>query len=247
MKVIIAIFLILLPVVSYGECVLKVRVADFRPQYYQDAQGQWKGVAVEIVQALFKEADCEINFVIAPWKRALYLMEHGGIDVLLNMSWTQERERYTDYIGPMLDENQMMIVKTDFHYKIDHLDDIKNLPKRIGIQRGVYYGGAFMNKLRTDQQFFDQFEYGQRDSNSDKLIKGRILGMIHNQYTAAYRIERFFVKGDFKQHPFIFHSNDVYFGFSKKGVSAALRKKFEQAFSRLSAKGVLEEIALKYR
>lgn len=236
-----------LPVFSYGECVLKVRVTDFRPQYYQDAQGKWQGVAVEIAQALFKEADCRIDFVTMPWKRALYLLEYGGLDVLLNMSWTQEREVYTDYIGPMLDENQVMIVKNDSQHKITHLDDIKNLPKRIGIQRGVFYGDAFMSKLDTDQHFYNQFEYGEEDSNTEKLKKGRILGMIHNQYTAAYRIEHVFVKGDFKQHPFIFHSNDVYFGFSKKGVSSSLREKFEHAFLRLSSTGILEEIALKYR
>jgi len=232
---------------SYGECLLKVRITDFRPLYYQDVQGKWQGVAVEVAQALFKEADCKIEFVTIPWNRALFLLEHGGLDVLMNMSWTPQRELFTDYIGPMLDEKQVMIVSNESQYNITHLDDIKNLPKRIGLERGVHYGDAFMNKLRTDQQFFDQFEYGERNSNSDKLIKGRILGMIHNQYTAAYRIKHVFAKGSFKQHPFIFHVNDVYFGFSKKGVSAALRKKFEQAFARLSAIGGLEEIALKYR
>jgi len=224
-----------------------VRTTDFRPQYYQDDQGKWQGVAVEIARAVFKEADCRMQFVVMPWNRALYLLEHGGLDVLLNMSWTPQRELYTDYIGPMLDEKQVMIVNNDSQHKITHLEDIKNLPKRIGIQRGVYYGAAFMTKLHTDQRFFDQFEYGDNDSNTEKLKKGRILGMIHNQYTASYRLKQVFVKGRFKQHPFIFHDNDVYFGFSKKGVSEALRKKFEQAFSRLSARGVLAEIAFKYR
>jgi ABC-type amino acid transport substrate-binding protein len=246
-KIIVAILLIVIPFYSYAECLLKVRITDFKPLYYQDTQGKWQGVAVEVTQALFKEADCEIQFVTMPWKRALYLLEHGGLDVLLNMSRTEEREIYTDYIGPMLDENQVMIVKNDSQHQIAHLDDIKNLTKRIGIQRGVYYGAAFMKKMRTDQRFSDQFEYGDQDSNTEKLKKGRILGMIHNQYTASYRLKHLYVKGAFKQHPFIFHDNDVFFGFSKKGVSGTLRKRFEQAFSRLSAKGVLAEIALKYR
>ena len=247
MKIFVAIILITLPLFSYAQCALKVRVTDFRPQYYQDDQGKWQGVAVEIARALFKEADCRINFIAMPWNRGLHLLEYGGLDVLLNMSWTQQREIYTDYIGPMLDEKQVMIVNNDSQHKITHLDDIKSLPKRIGIQRGVYYGAAFMKKIGTDQRFFDQFEYGNNDSNTDKLKKGRILGMIHNQYTASYRLKHLFVKGTFKQHPFIFHDNNVYFGFSKKGVSAALRKKFEQAFSRLLAKGIIEKITLKYR
>lgn len=147
----------------------------------------------------------------------------------------------------MLDERQVMIVKRDSQYAIASLDDVKKLSKRIGIQRGVFYGDGFMNKLKTDQQFRDQFEYGDSDSSSEKLKKGRILGMIHNQYTAAYRVEHVFSKGVFKQHPYIFYQNNVYFGFSKKGVGAAIRKRFEQAFLRLSSRGTLEKIALKYR
>jgi len=246
-KIFITILLICAPVVSYGNCILTVRVAEFRPQYYQDAGGHWQGIAVELVQALFKEADCRIKFITTPWKRALYLLEHGGLDVLLNMSWTEERALYTHYIGPMLGENQVLIVSQNTEYKIDSLEDVKKLPKRIGIERGVFYGSALMHKLQTDQQFFNQFEYGSSESNTDKLIRGRILGMINNQYTAAYKIKHVFSKDAFKQHPFMFHQNAVYFGFSKKVVNVALRKRFEQAFSRLLARGVLETIASKYR
>ena len=239
--------LLLLSSVSYGECLLSVRVSDFKPQYYQDEKGRWRGVAVELTQALFKEANCRIKFVKTPWKRGLHLLEYGGIDVVLNMSFTKEREVFTHFIGPMLDETQVMTVKKNSDYIITSLDDIKNLPKRIGIQRGVFYGEAVMSKLKTDQLFYDRFEYGSNQTNILKLNKDRILGVLSNQYTTVYKIKEVFPKGVYKQHPFIFFKNNVYFGFSKKGVSEEVREKFVQALSRLQARGALEDISAKYR
>lgn len=246
-KSLLVLLMFCIPTLSYGDCQLTVRVSEFKPQYYQDSQGLWHGVAVELTQALFKEADCRIKFIKTPWKRAIHLLEYGGVDVVLNMSWTQARAKFTHYIGPMLDETQVMTVKAESDYKITSLEDIKKLSKRIGIQRGVFYGEALMNKLKNDPVFQDRFEYGSNESNKEKLEKDRILGLLNNQYTTAYKISEVFNKGVYKQHPFVFFKNNVYFGFSKKSVSSALREKFGQALIRLQAVGTLEKIAAKYR
>ena len=247
LKKIFTVILLILSTFSYGECLLTVRVAEFKPQYYQDEQGRWQGIAVELTQALFKEANCDITFTKTPWNRAIHLLEYGGIDVVLNMSPTQERAKYTHFIGPMLDETQVMMVKKNSQYKITRLEDIKQLPKRIGIQRGVFYGAAMMHKLANDGQFQDKFEYGSNESNLKKLQKGRILGVISNQYTAAYNIKQLNSPGAFKLHPFVFNRGEVYFGFSKKGVSSALRQRFEQALIRLQDKGALLRITATLR
>ena len=235
------------PLISYGACNLSVRVTEYPPQYHQNSVGEWQGLAVEMTRALFQQANCEITFVDVPWKRALFLLERGGIDLLLNMTVTAPREKYVHFIGPMLDETQVLTVAKNSHFKIDKLDDIKLLSKRIGIDRAVFYGPEFAEKMNTDFYFSDKFEYADNKSNMAKLSAGRVLGIMSNQYTAAYRIRHVLAKGRFKLHPFYFNQTFVYFGFSKKSVSKEMLARFQRAYDVINMNGVFLEIQTKYQ
>jgi len=223
-----------------------VRVTEFKPQYYLDSDGQWQGVAVAITRALFKQAKCDITFVDVPWKRALHLLDQGGVDLVLNMTATANRQKYVHFIGPMLDETQVLIVDQDSDHIITELDDIKHLSKRIGIDRGVFYGSLFAQKMTTDSSFVDKFEYADNSSNMLKLISGRVLGILGNKYTASYRVHHLLPKGKFKLHPFVFNQSFVYFGFSKKSVSTDLLSRFERAYETIRQNGTLQDIRKRY-
>ncbi len=236
----------LIPLSSHGTCNLTVRVTEFKPQYYLDSDGQWQGVAVAITRALFKQAKCDITFVDVPWKRALHLLDQGGVDLVLNMTATANRQKYAHFIGPMLDETQVLIVEQDSDHIITELDDIKHLSKRIGIDRGVFYGSLFAQKMTTDSSFVDKFEYADNSSNMLKLISGRVLGILGNKYTASYRVHHLLPKGKFKLHPFVFNQSFVYFGFSKKSVSTDLLSRFERAYETIRQNGTLQDIRKRY-
>ena len=237
----------LMPLSSYGNCNLSVRVTEFKPQYYLASDGKWQGIAVDITRALFNQAKCDITFVNVPWKRALHLLEQGGVDLVLNMTATVDRKKYAHFIGPMLDETQALIVAKDSDHKITKLDDIKRLSKRIGIDRGVFYGSLFAQKMTTDSSFVEKFEYADNKSNMLKLISGRVLGILGNKYTASYRVQNLLPKGKFKLHPFVFSQSFVYFGFSKKSVSKKLLAQFERAYIAISQNGILRDILQKYQ
>ncbi|NQZ30708.1 MAG: amino acid ABC transporter substrate-binding protein [Oceanospirillaceae bacterium] len=246
-RLILGVFLCFTSQFSYGACNLSVRVTDYQPQYYQDSNAQWQGLAVEIAEALFKQAKCDITYVKLPWKRAIFLLERGGLDLLLNMTITAPREQFTHFIGPMMDEIQVLTVAKNSHLKINTLDDIKQLNKRIGIDRGVFYGPEFALKIKTDSSFTKKFEYADNSSNMAKLSAGRVLGIISSHYAAVYRIKNVLAKGQFKLHPFYFHKTLVHLGFSKKTVSKELLRRFQQAFDVINKNGVLLKIQQKYQ
>ncbi len=239
--------LCLIPLFSYAACNLSVRVTHYQPQYYQDSKGEWQGLAVDITRALFKQAKCDITFVDVPWKRALFLLQKGGLDLLLNMTITAPREKYTHFIGPMLDETQVLIVAKDSQFQIEKLDDIKLLTRRIGIDRGVFYGPEFEEKMNTDSSFSDKFEFADNSSNLAKLSAGRVSGILGNKYTAAYRINNVFAKGRFKLHPFNINQTFVYLGFSKQSVSKSMLVRFQNAYDVISKNGVLLKVQQKYQ
>jgi len=240
-------FICLFPILSYGVCNLSVRVTEYKPQYYQDAAGQWQGLAVDITRALFKQAKCEITFVDVPWNRALHLLHRGGLDILSNMTVTAPREKYSYFIGPMSDETIVLTVPKNSHYKIEKLDDVKLLSKRIGIDRGAFYGAEFAEKMKSDLSFAEKFEYSDNRSNAAKLSAGRVLGILDDHYAAAYRINNLFGREQYKIHAYRFYQTFVYFGFSKKSVSSEMLKRFQRAYEIINQNGVLREIQKKYQ
>ncbi len=79
---------------------IKLRVIEFPPFYYQDENGQWTGLEVELAEALLKEAGLKPEYVPLPWSRALKSMEVGEAELMMNLVKTPEREEYMHFIGP---------------------------------------------------------------------------------------------------------------------------------------------------
>ncbi len=239
--------LLLVPSLSFAACSLSVGVSESKPQYYQDSHGNWHGLSVDLATALFKHANCKINFQLINWNRSLLLLEHGGVDVLLNMSITEQRKKFTHFIGPMLDEQMVLTIAKGETININNLDDIKAFPKRIGIARGAFYGQEFVRKMAADDQFARKFEYASNQQNFNKLQRNRVSGAIANKFYASYKIKTLLSPSKFEIHPYIFNDNYVYFGFSKKSVSNKLLGRFKQAYRELSVNKVFSEIISKYR
>jgi len=147
---------------AFADCQLRVRVTDYKPQYYQNEQGKWRGMAVELAEVLLKEAKCKPVYEISPWKRSLLLLKEGNLDMMMNLSITDERKKYLNFIGPQRDETILIAVRKEFNFEINSLEDIKKLPGRIGIQIGSSFGKAFDSKYKSDPDFAKKFTQSPR-------------------------------------------------------------------------------------
>ena len=232
---------------SSAQCKLSVRVFDFAPQFIQDQQGQWHGMAVELIQAVLQEANCSAQYQNLTWKRSLYLMEHGGLDIMLNMSITAERKKYLHFIGPLRDETMILLASRELPAEISSLDDIKSLDKRIGILRGAYYGTKFAKKMQTDSEFAERFEQANStEINIGKLKKQRIAGFFNDKYNANYILKYKLDGSKYKVQPLILNQDFVYIGVSKKSVPVAVHQLLKKAFAQAKSKGMLDKILSKY-
>ena len=81
-------------------CEVKVRVIDLPPHYIKDGSGKWHGLAVELAEALLKEARCKPIYQILPWGRALVEMKNGENDMMMNLNMTNERKEFMYFVGP---------------------------------------------------------------------------------------------------------------------------------------------------
>ena len=142
-------------------CELKVRVPmgnAYPPFFEQDQNGRWSGLSIEIAEALLKEAGCQPVYKSLPFPRSLDYLKKGKIDMMLNLTATDERKAFTHFIGPQLDETVVLVIRKDSTFNIGSLDDFKKLPKSIGVERGKVYGNAFEKKRSTDAAFREKLE-----------------------------------------------------------------------------------------
>ncbi|MBF0287574.1 MAG: transporter substrate-binding domain-containing protein [SAR324 cluster bacterium] len=230
-------------------CHIRVRVTDFPPQYFQDEQGEWQGLSVELSKILLKEADCTVSFYDMPWARGLLSMKKGDLDMMTNLSITEERKKYMHYVGPQRDESMVLAVHNDSNYHIQSLDDLKKIDGIIAIQNDGFYGEAFDVKMKTDPEFREIF---QKTTYTTKygiqISKDRLDGFIMDRYDLTYKIQTDPTFQDVKIYRnFFIHQNWVYFGFSKKSVSPKWLKQIENAYDRVKRRGGFERILKRFQ
>jgi len=233
---------------AFADCTLLVRVTDYIPQYYQDDSGKWKGISIELLEALLNEANCKPIYKKTPWKRALSQLKYGKLDMMLNLSMTDERKEFLYFIGPQRDESIVLIVRDDFDFKINTFDDFKKLPKKIGIDNGAYYGKSFDSKYKNDPVFALKFhKIINTDQHILMLNLRRTNGFFGDSYNMAYKIKTQEIAKKLKIYPFIVNQESVYFGLSKKSVSKELQDKLQIAYEAVKLRGGFEEILARYR
>ncbi|MGE0085558.1 MAG: substrate-binding periplasmic protein [Desulfococcaceae bacterium] len=231
-----------------GELTVRVPEGNTYPPFFmQDEKGKWEGLSIELVEAMLKEAGYTPIYEALPFARAINHLQEGKTDIMLNMTITEERKSFMNFIGPQLDETVVLVVKKDSDFAISSLDDLKKLPKSVGVERGRVYGKAFEEKRAADEELKSKLaEVTEVDSNEKLLEAERISGFLGFGYNTFYQIKNNPLYNNFKVHPFVISQDWVYFGFSKKSVPDDMLRKFQEAYDRVKEKGVFEAIRQKY-
>ncbi|WP_163834648.1 substrate-binding periplasmic protein [Spartinivicinus ruber] len=232
---------------SWATCHMRIRVSVTLPFYIKTPSGDWTGLSIELGKILLKEAGCTFAYEKVSWSRAIELMRSGGIDMMTNLSITEERKKYMHFIGPQMDESVVLVLRDDIKLEINSLDDLKKITGKIGRQKGAYRGEKFKNKLMNDEVFSNKFEINYSSQlNRKKMHAGRIVGMIDEFYAANFNLKNDDYK-NFKIHDYIIHKYYVYFGFSKKSVSKGMLKSIKNAYDSAIQKGLFESVIKKYK
>ncbi len=230
-----------------GELTIRVPPGPYPPMFMQDESGKWFGFSIELAEVLLSEIGRVPAFKGMPFKRGLLSMETGEVDMMLNLTRTSERERFIHFIGPQHFEKVILVVPKDSNFLIASLDDLKKLPRKIGIERGVFHGPAFEEKRKEDDAFRAKLEeVSDSGLNAKKLKHGRISAFINNQPNMVYQIRTNPLFLNFKIHPFVLHESPVHFGFSRKSVSAETLGHLREAYDRAQENGLFHVVFEKY-
>ncbi len=243
-------FFVLFNISIGSACELIIRITEkpYPPFFIIDNNGKPGGLSIEIAEALLNEAGCKPVYKPLPWKRALAQLRSGEIHLMLNMTPTEERKEFVNFIGPQLDETVVLVIRKDSGLNITCLDDIKKFPKALGTELGKVYGETFERKKATDEQFAKKIEMtANMESNENKLNTERISGFLGYGYNVYYKIKNDPLYANFTVHPLIIRQDWVYFGFSKMSVSTEMLQRFQMAYSHIEKTGLLENVRKSYR
>ncbi len=215
----------------YADCAIKLMVADGPPFYFKDKTGNWTGLVIDHASAVITEAGCKIIYRMAPWGRALRLLEDGELDMMGLLSITDERKTFLNFIGPHYQETIKLLVAEKSDYQIRKHEDLKNLPQKIAFFRGSWYGKRIEN-LRKDKSFAKKIVLLSGASETlttvEKIRMGRISGGFWAVVPGILKSDTY--KG-LKFHPFVINQDPVYFELSKKSVKSPHLTNFRKLWS----------------
>lgn len=229
---------------------LRVRVGDFYPNYYRDAQGQWQGLDVDLTRALLQRAGLEYQLVSIPWSRALRMAERGEVHLLMNTNITPERSNYLYWIGPQRYTQLNLIVREDHRQlPIDSLDDLvtacQTFGKPFGYQPDVKYMPAFMQRLSEDPAFQRCMEPSTQPVNDDKVLYDRLLGYFAEPFDVLSE-RRLNPQYRLVVHPFVAIREPVFFAASKSAVDVPTLLRLHEAHESLIADGTFKAIRTRW-
>ncbi|WP_051710006.1 substrate-binding periplasmic protein [Andreprevotia chitinilytica] len=178
----IGVWVALLATTSRAADVLTLVTEDYPPFNISLDNGKGVGgVSTDIVRALLARANVQGDIHVYPWVRALQMARDEVNTCVYSTNRTPEREALYKWVGPMIDDEQVLYARADEPVRVKQLEDARSA--RIG----SYNGAAMSTYLRG--LGFKVEDAPQERLNPHKLAAGRIdywvTGVLTGQYLAS--------------------------------------------------------------
>lgn len=220
---------------------------SFRP-FIDHNNDHWQGVTIELLQMLVTDIGCQLEIIPSPWLRALRLVERGELDVLVHMTYSDERSKNFYFIGPHHLEEIYLVGIDDAFTGVTQIAHLKSHGSdTIAYLNGSYYGDEvddIINAKDSDRIFVGIV------SNKDKialLLNKRVAGVLDDLMAFmawSHEAEQW----PHKLKPILkVYENPVYFGFNKKTISQEQIVKLAQAWQARFADGSIQRTLDKYQ
>jgi len=220
---------------------MSIVTEEWAPYNYSE-DGGLKGFSVEIVRAIAKQLDADIDIQLLPSMRARASLEGNRRTMLITMLRTPERETKYKWIGPLGDSAIYFYKRKGDSHEVRTLEDAKKA-------RSICSRFGGLTTARLQAAGFTNIEAGASDGKAvyKMLILGRCdlavsdspLGVVHLLKQIDYPLDAVV------QTPVKLVSSPVYIACSKD-ISDAEIARWQAALDGLKASGAFQAILKKY-
>lgn len=219
---------------------IKVGIDKFEPYSYQDIDGNYAGIDVELATLAFEKFGYKPEFQIISWEDKDEYLADGSIDCIWSCYTMTDREKKYQWSGPYMYSRQAVVVRSDSD--IYTLADLKN--KRVGVQATTKAENLFLhmidsklpdvrqvNSFSTTEELFAVLRKGYVDA-----IAGHeaLIGRLTSDDSNTYRM--------LEESPYI---SELGVAFAK-GTHKELSDKLTKILEKMKKDGTIDKIVQKY-
>lgn len=224
---------------------LVIYTEHFVPYSYQNEEGEYVGINIDISKKLCELAAIECEFVLLPWKRAYNLVQTNAFSAIVSLARTDDREPMFQWVGPLVsNQTYFYKLKTNDHVVMNTISEAKNYS--LGIVRGDIY-----ESLVSDIGFVNNknlLTFGDKDTYLRLFFSQRIDLIIGSDFTIGHTTKLFGFSPDDLVRLAQLHENVIagnYLGFNK-AASPEVIARFNQAYNTLKALSGFEPYIKRY-
>lgn len=229
-------------------CRMTMALEQWPPYLYRDAQGNYTGLDLELLRAIFKEARCTLLTVPElPTARRQLLFQKGGLDLMLAASETPERQSYARFSLSYRDEAVGVFGKAGTPAAQRHVGSFGQLARgksTLLAPKVGWYGAdyaAARPAMEKDGRLntFGSFQQGLRmlDAGRADLLLGDVLAVRHEARLQGVALTAL---------PFLALRAPVHLMLNAHSTSTADLARLNAAITRLDQRGVLAAIRARY-
>ena len=229
-------------------CGMKSVWEPFEPYQLMGENGQVSGLDIDLLNAVAKEAGCQLVFDHIPWKRAQSMIGIGSLDVASGASKTSDREKFARFSTPYRSEKIAIYLRQEdlTKFRFTTLTDLAATSARVGMVHGYTYGDEFIG-LQKQKAFRGGLHSVLSDEHNFKRLANRHVDVILIEpFVAKSLIASRSDVERFVRHETMIDTGQIYFMFSKKSVKTKRVDQFNQALERIKKSGEYQNILNKY-
>lgn len=210
--------------------------------YRMFENGPPRGVFIDILEAVLKQANLTPRYQVLPFKRCLAELKTGKSDLFIGLFHRPEREAYVIYLKPTIAPyvTKVFYLNKTRARHIRKWEDLYRL--KIGIRAGYKHHPDF----DTDQKI-QKYEVTTEEQSFHMLAINRIDAVLITEETGVYLIDKLGYTERFAPAPLRLESdNPAYIVMSRKSRLKPHIAKLEAAIAEIVENGTLEAIRQKY-
>ncbi|MCG9750702.1 transporter substrate-binding domain-containing protein [Vibrio brasiliensis] len=212
------------------------------PPYIVSKEGELSGVAVELVEAVFKELNVPISIQVLPWARALSNVQFGRADAIFTAFKNPEREQFADFSHQVLfTQNISLVARVNSNIRSDNFltDNLSDMT--ICVVNRVSYGKR-IDALLAENRFKLVFKRNQTNECAHLVRTGRADVWVNNDFGARSIIASEGMEEvlDILSPPI--EATPSYIAFSKLREHTWLRGRFDEVLQVMKQDGRYEAI-----
>jgi polar amino acid transport system substrate-binding protein len=229
-------------------CSLSIGLSsDFPPYHTKSADQNWTGITVDLASILVKTAGCDLQIIELPWARSIKLLESGDIQLISHFTYTLDRAKYTQFLGPHHIEKIAFIANSHVSKEVNSPEFLPLFNGKIGLTRGDKFCEKFdQYVLNNDLVNIKLVDIRNNRDRASMLFKGRLEAMFYDEMSAQYLLASNPLLNDKYAIRFTLQGSPVYWGVSYRFVSNEVREALNRAWHYMLEHNMIEPVYLKY-